>query len=90
MKLIAAEAAGDLSSLRFSGCTLSAYSRYQSSEPLSSLVGLTVSSVRYSPDQAVTVTFSSQATFSISLAPADYTGPEAFGARFDNGPWIVE
>ena len=90
MALVAADADTESAGLQFTGCTFSAYSKHVSSRPLASLIGLTVQSVAYSSEDALVINFSTGESFSVSLQPSDYVGPEAFCARFTDDPWIVE
>ncbi len=90
MALLAADADHESAGLQFTGCSFSAYSKHVSSRPLGSLIGLTVQSVSYTSQQSLTINFSNGEHFAISLAPDDYVGPEAFCARFADGPWVVE
>jgi len=90
MVLVAAETDAESAGFQFTGCTFSAYSGYASSQPLAELVGLTVQSVIYSKEEFVTINFFGGSSFSVSLRPCDYVGPEAFCARFAEGPWVVE
>ena len=89
MTLLATEADAELASLKFTGCTFSAYSRHASSKPLASLVGLTVQSVACTAQDALVINFSTGESFSVSLQANDYVGPEAFCAAFNDGPWVV-
>jgi len=90
MALLSAQTDNESAGLEFSGCSLSAYSRYSSSRPLQSLVGLTVKSISFLPEQSFVINLSGGEYFTVSLAPNDYVGPEAFSARFTGGPWVVE
>jgi len=90
MALLAAEADDESAGLEFTGCSFSAYSKYVSSRPLRSLIGLTVQSVSHTPEESLAINFSTGERFSVSLAPRDYVGPEAFCARFASGSWVVE
>ena len=90
MALLAAEADETGAGLQFTGCVFSAYSQYSSSRPLPSLIGLSVQSVAYSPEDALTINFSTGESFRVSLQPSDYIGPEAFCAQFAEGPWVIE
>lgn len=76
--------------LQFTGCDLSAYSKGRSSGPLASFIGKTVQSVTYSSTESLDLAFGAGKSFKVSLKHDDYTGPEAFCARFDDGMWIVE
>lgn len=88
MTLLSAEIASESAELRFSRCDFSAYSTYSSFPDFGSLVGQTVQSVVGSMDRLV-IRFAF-GEFFISLHPDDYRGPEAFCARFADGPWVVE
>ena len=90
MALLAAEADSESAGLQFTGCTFSVYSTHHSSRPLASLIGLTVQSVGYSSEDSLVIHFSAGESFFVSLRPEDYAGPEAFCARFADGPWIIE
>ncbi len=57
--------------------------------PQTSLVSLTVTSVVYVQEDSLLINFSSDNYFGLSLRPEDYTGPEAFCARFADA-FVVE
>ena len=76
--------------VQFSGCTLSAYSQTSSSRSPRSLIGRTVKAVAYTAHESLVIRFDDDDSFTLSLQPDDYIGPEAFCARFADGPWVVE
>ena len=90
MALLAAEADSDSVGLQFTGCNFSVYSKTFSSRPVASLIGLTVRSVEYAGGESLTLDLGDSDSFSLSLRPDDYLGPEAFCARFSEGPWVIE
>jgi len=90
MKLVAARADEESVGLEFSACAFSGYTKYSSSSPLEVLVGRTVQDVYCEPESQLSIEFTGGEQFALSLAPSDYTGPEAFCARFADGPWVVQ
>lgn len=90
MAILAAEADSESVGLEFTGCSFSAYSKHSSSRQLQSLVGLTVQSISHVPHKSLSISLSAGEHFTVSLAPSEYVGPEAYCARFTEGPWVVE
>lgn len=83
-------AAEDTLSLVFDGGTLAFYNPHQLTRPTSSLVGLTVKRVAFSRGLELKVCFRGGDEAAVSLKDADYTGPEAFCAKFQDGEIVVE
>ena len=90
MALLAAAADAESVGLQFTGCVFSAYSKNVASRPIASLIGLTVRSVAYVSGDSLTLRLGEEDSFQLSLRPDDYSGPEAFCARFADGPWVIE
>ena len=90
MALLSAASDSESVGLKFSGCSFSAYSKTFASRPIASLVGLTVRSVLYANGDSLTLRLGEDDSFGLSLRPDDYVGPEAFCARFADGPWVIE
>lgn len=89
MALLAAQSDRDSADLQFTGCSFSAYARHCSSKPLAALIGLTVQSITYSSEDSLVISFSTGENFKVSLQPDDHEGPEAFYARFNDGPTVI-
>lgn len=71
------------------GCgNIRAFTPFKLSCPAKDLVGKVVQSIKFEESEALVVRLNG-ATIEISLQPIDYTGPEAFCARFNNGAIVV-
>lgn len=57
---------------------------------LHSLIGETITAVTCEPEKCLCLSFSNEETLSISLADADYTGPEAYCIHLDNVGFVVD
>ncbi len=90
MSLNAVDESGGSVALLFDGCTLASFNPHLASVPLSQLVGARVASVSIQLGRSLLVRFSGGQDFSISLTDADYTGPEAFVARFRDGTIVSQ
>jgi hypothetical protein len=83
-------AAEDTVTLVFDGCTLAFYNPHRTTRPIPSLVGLTVNRVAFTSGVELKVCFRGGDEAAVSLKGADYTGPEAFCATFQDGEIVVE
>ena len=52
--------------------------------------GASITSVRFHEKERLSLGFSNGRSLDVSLATADYTGPEAFSIRFSDGTIVVE
>ena len=76
--------------LHFDGCTLRGFTKHRFSGRPSDLVGDVVASLSFTSGRELALHFQGGEAVFISLAPADYSGPEAFVATFGNGLVVVE
>ncbi|MCH7423195.1 hypothetical protein AYI92_17090 [Shewanella xiamenensis] len=75
---------------RFGCGSLRAFTPASLTGPVSELVGRVVQSINFKDSVALILIMGGGATIEISLAPSDYSGPEAFCARFNDGVIVVE
>ena len=90
MQLLSAGTDSEGSGLHFDGCMFAAYSRHESSVPLEELVGLKVLAVESQSNESLSIQFYGNQFFRVWTNATDYSGPEAFSARFSDGTWIIE
>lgn len=90
MRLDAIYEGGDTVGLVFDGGILRAFNRLGTSVPLQSLLGAKVTSVSIDPEIHLALTFGTVGEITISLAAADYAGPEAFAFHFNDGGIVAE
>lgn len=89
MSLVAVDDSGESCAFAFDGCTLSGFNPVRSSPPVRELIQGKVREVVFEPGKRVCVRFDAGGEFSVSLADADYTGPEAFVVHFSDGTVVA-
>ena len=82
LKMVNTVANEGTTTLLFDGGTLQSFTPMTASVPIGDLIGRTIESVQFDAEEALTLHFSGDEVFSISLASDDYVGPEAFCANF--------
>jgi hypothetical protein len=90
MRLAATEEAEGSLGLFFDGCTLRGFTRFRSSVPIRELAGAIVTSVSVNPEKCLRLILGPTGDLDIWLAPAHYSGPEAFVAHFSNGDIVAK
>ncbi|UXK10321.1 hypothetical protein N5094_09115 [Shewanella putrefaciens] len=84
-QLIELSQEGDELFARFGCGNLRAFSPVSLVGSVSELVGRVVQSIDFKDSESLILIMDGGATIQISLAPGDYSGPEAFCARFNDG-----
>jgi hypothetical protein len=90
MRLVGSDTDRGSLGLQFSACNFRAFNPFCCTAAVVDLHGSVVSRVTFTPGAKLTIELSGGAQVVVSLADADYEGPEAFVANFEGGPIVAQ